>query len=239
MPLLMHLQAQALQGMAAAAQWGQPATPFGMAGAGMWPTYPAMVAPGYGVGSNWAAAAQLNARCVVHTDASCDSNANSWLIRVPGVPHPRGSNLSSTPELALLHFCRFGNNGFGGGGSVEMGGGAVRSPTVGPKDGAAGGELGGGPGMMSGGGWNSMMPTGRGFSVAPAISCHAQMRVCCTSRQRCSSSVAAGASIRVRTMSQQLQASTCQPRLRILRLTRCRLCCRLSRRLHRRLGHGR
>ena len=63
--LLMLLQAQAqLQGMAAAAQWGQPATPFGMAGASMWPTYPAMVAPGYGVGSNWAAAAQLNARCV-------------------------------------------------------------------------------------------------------------------------------------------------------------------------------
>jgi hypothetical protein len=111
------MQAQAqLQGMAAAAQWGQPSTPFGMAGAGMWPAYPAMVAPGYGVGSNWAAAAQLNAR--------------------------------------------FGNNSFGGGGSGEMGGGAVRSPTVGPKDGAAGGELGGGGNMMAGGGWNSMMPTG-------------------------------------------------------------------------------
>lgn len=64
-------QAQAqLQGMAAAAQWGQPAAQFGMAGAGMWPAYPAMVAPGYGVGSNWAAAAQLNARCVLQQHAA-------------------------------------------------------------------------------------------------------------------------------------------------------------------------
>lgn len=38
--------------------------------------------------------------------------------------------------------------------------GAVKSPTVGPGDAAAGGELGGAPGMMAGSGWNGMMPTG-------------------------------------------------------------------------------
>ena len=120
-----------------------------------------------------------------------------------------------------------------------MGGGAVRSPTVGPKDGAAGGELGGGPGMMSGGGWNSVMPTGKGFRIAPAVSCHAQTLILPHIWTALLFLCGCRCQVRVRTMSQQLQASSCQPRLDILRLTRCSVCCRLSRRLHRWLGHGR
>ena len=89
-------------------------------------------------------------------------------------------NMAQTLVNAHPIHCRFGNNGFGGGGSGEMGCGAVRSPTVGPRAGAAGGELCGGSGMMAGGGWNSMMPTGGSHPTAGqhtivcAFSCKAQ-----------------------------------------------------------------
>jgi hypothetical protein len=183
-PLRICSQAQALQGMAAAAQWGQPSTPFGMAGAGMWPAYPAMVAPSYGVGSNWAAAAQLNARCAMHMsqqdNSHLQSDATPWLLVFfkVDIPGCKGCGLPACDTTPPVH-CRFGNNGFGGGGNGDLGGGAIRSPTVGPKDGAAGGELGGGSGMMAGGGWNSMMPTG-GVTLQYACGCAAIHSCCCS-----------------------------------------------------------
>lgn len=159
----------------AAGQWGQPAAPFGMAGTGMWPTYPGMAAPSYGVGPGWAAAAQLNARCLLTRLHLCwpspGYNTATQDITAVLIGHSACGKLPVAAIRCAKSFCnilltlnvggcRFGNNGFGGGGvnsSGDMAGGAngaVKSPTMGPNE-AAVGKLSGAPGKLSG-----MMPTG-------------------------------------------------------------------------------